>query len=71
MKYLKPEKNNKTARMEFVKYWAEFVKNNPASVWSAQHNRLINSMMQNAKHNPLTPKQYLKIKGEQMSKNRA
>ena len=32
--------------------------------WSRQQNVLINSVMKNAKNSTLTPKQYLKIKGE-------
>ncbi len=32
--------------------------------WSRQQNILINSMMKNAKNSKLTPKEYLKIKGE-------
>ena len=32
--------------------------------WSRQQNILINSMMKNAKNSKLSPKEYLKIKGE-------
>jgi hypothetical protein len=64
MKYLKPGKNNKEDRMNFVEYWAEYVRSHPDKVWSRQQNILINSMMQNAKNVKLTREEYLKIKGE-------
>lgn len=64
MKYLKPGKNNKEERMNFVEYWANYVKTHPDKDWSRQQNILINSLMQNAKNSKMTPQQYLKIKGE-------
>ncbi|MFH1182463.1 MAG: hypothetical protein V1702_05885 [Candidatus Woesearchaeota archaeon] len=64
MKHLKPGRDNKEERMNFVKYWAEYVRTHPDEEWSRQQNILINSAMQSAKSVKLTPKQYLKIKGE-------
>jgi len=64
MKRLKPGKDNKEERMNFVEYWANYVRTHPDKVWSRQQNILINSMMKNAKNSKLTPKEYLKIKGE-------
>lgn len=64
MKRLIPGKTNKEDRLNFVRFWAEYVRTHPDKVWSRQQNVLINSVMQNAKYFPLTPKQYLKIKGE-------
>lgn len=64
MKWLKPGRNNKEERMNFVEYWASYVKTHPDKDWSKQQNVLINAMMKNAKNSKLTPKQYLKIKGE-------
>lgn len=55
--------NNKD-RMWFVKYWAEYVRTHSDKEWSRQQNVLINSLMQNAKNSKLSPKEYLKIKGE-------
>ena len=55
---------NNQDRLWFVRKWAEYVRTHPDKVWSRQQNVLINSVMQNAKYSPLTPKQYLKIKGE-------
>jgi len=64
MKYLKPGKDNKEERMNFVRYWANYVKTHSDKDWSRQQNILINSLMQNAKNSKLTPKEYLRIKGE-------
>ena len=64
MKKLKPGKNNKEDRMNFVKYWANYIKNNPDEVWSRQQNVLINSQIHNARHFKLSKEDYLKIKGE-------
>lgn len=64
MEYMKPGKNNKEDRINFVKYWANYVKTHSDREWSRQQNILINSLMQNMKNSKLTPQQYLKIKGE-------
>ncbi len=50
--------------IEAVKKWANYVKTHPDRVWSKQQNILINSLIKNARHSKLTPKQYLKLKGE-------
>ena len=57
-------KQNNKDRMWFVEYWANYVKTHSDKEWSRQQNILINSLMKNAKNSKLTPKQYLKIKGE-------
>ncbi len=62
MKKLKPAQNNQEARMNFVDYWADFVRTNPDEEWGKQQNALINSMLQSADQNHLSAKQYLKIK---------
>ena len=64
MKYLKPGKDNKEERMNFVEYWANYVRTHPDKEWSRQQNVLINSVMQNAKNSKLTKEEYLRIKGE-------
>ncbi|MEK6983157.1 MAG: hypothetical protein AABX33_01160 [Nanoarchaeota archaeon] len=64
MKKLTPSKDRKQDRLNFVEYWANYVRTHPDKEWSRQQNILINSMMKNAKNSKLTPKQYLKIKGE-------
>lgn len=64
MQKLKPGKDNKEERMNFVEYWANYVRTHPDKEWSRQQNIIINSQLQNAKNLKLTPKEYLKIKGE-------
>ena len=64
MKYLKPGKDNKEERMNFVRYWAEYVRTHSDKEWSRQQNILINSLMQNAKNSKLTKEEYLRIKRE-------
>lgn len=70
IKPLKVGKNNFEDRMNFVKYWTEFVRSNPDQVWSKQQNILINSMMQNANQFPLNAEEYLKMKGEVFGRRR-
>ena len=55
--------------MNFVSYWANFVRNNPDREWGRQQKELIDAMMQSAKHSLLTPKEYLEIKGERIRKS--
>jgi len=62
MQKLKPDKDNKQERMNFVEYWAEFVKNNPDKVWSKQQNLLINSQIKNAQNFKISRKDYLEMK---------
>ena len=64
MKYLKTGKNNEEDRMNFVKYWAEYVRTHSDKEWSRQQNIIINSQIESAQAAKLTPRQYLKIKGE-------
>ena len=62
MKYLKPGKDNKEERMNFVEYWADFVKNNPDKIWSKQQKILIDSQIENARNFKISRKDYLEIK---------
>lgn len=64
MNYLKPGRDNREDRMNFVEYWANYVRTHPDKVWSRQQKIVIDSQMQNARHCKLTPQEYLKIKGE-------
>ncbi|MBU0628357.1 MAG: hypothetical protein KKC75_04150 [Nanoarchaeota archaeon] len=64
MENLKVSKDNKESRMNFVKYWADYVRSHPDKVWSRQQNILINSQLQGARALKLTPKDYLRVKGE-------
>ena len=64
MKWLKPGKDNREERMNFVEYWAEYVRTHPSKEGSRQQNVIINSQIQSARSVKLTPRQYLEIKGE-------
>lgn len=64
MKWLKPGKGNREDRMNFVEYWADYVRTHPDEDWSKQQKIIIDSQIQNARHYKLTPKEYLKIKDE-------
>lgn len=58
------EKMNKTSnekqRMNFVEFWAEYVKNHSDKDWRSQQEKLINSQI-NSKIK-ISPEDYLKIK---------
>jgi len=43
--FLKPGRNNKEERINFVKFWANYVKTHSDKKWSRQQNVLINSLI--------------------------
>jgi len=43
--FLKPGKTNKEDRMNFVKFWANYVKTHSDEDWSEQQNVLIDSQV--------------------------
>ena len=43
--FLKPGKDNKEERINFVKFWARYVREHDDKVWSRQQNVLINSQI--------------------------
>ncbi len=45
--FLKPGRNNKEERINFVKFWAEYIKSHTDKEWSEQQNFLINSIIKN------------------------
>jgi len=45
MKKLKPGKDNKEERENFVQFWAEFVKTHSDEEWSRQQNIVIDSQI--------------------------
>ena len=59
---LKPGKDNRKDRMNFVEYWADYIKNNSDEEWSRQQNIIINSQIKNARNNKLSKEDYLNIK---------
>lgn len=46
---MKPGKNNKEDRMNFVEFWAEYVRTHSDKEWSRQQNKLINSQLKIAR----------------------
>lgn len=44
-KFLKPGKSNREERLNFVRFWVEYVKNHSDKDWSRQQNVLIDSQM--------------------------
>ena len=44
-KYLKPGKTNEEDRLNFVKFWAEYVREHSDADWSRQQNILIDSVI--------------------------
>lgn len=62
MKKLKPGKDNKEDRMNFVKYWAEYVRTHDDEDWSKQQKILIDSQIENARSIGLTKEQVIYIK---------
>jgi hypothetical protein len=44
---LKPGRDNREERINFVKYWADYVRIHPDEEWSRQQNIIINSQLNN------------------------
>lgn len=47
--FMKPGKNNREDRMNFIKFWAEYIKTHSDKEWSMQQNKLINSQLKSVK----------------------
>ena len=43
--FLKPGRNNKEERLNFIKYWVEYIKTHTDKEWSSQQNIIIDSQM--------------------------
>lgn len=43
VKFMKPGRNNKEDRTNFVKFWANYIKTHPDKDWSKQQKILIDS----------------------------
>lgn len=50
---------NKKQRLDFVRFWAKYVKEHKNEVWSSQQAKFINSVLRSSNTDP---KLYLKIK---------
>ena len=43
--FLKPGRTNKEERINFIKYWVEYMKNHSDEEWSKEQNILIDSVL--------------------------
>ncbi|MCX6750674.1 MAG: hypothetical protein NTZ83_04410 [Candidatus Pacearchaeota archaeon] len=43
--FMKPGKTNKEDRMNFIKYWANYIKTHPDREWSSQQKELIDAQI--------------------------
>lgn len=57
-KFLKPGKNNREDRLNFVEFWAEYVKTHNDKEWSRQQNILIDSQIQSSRSIKWTKDQF-------------
>lgn len=48
MEKYKPSADNDQARLDFIDFWAHYVKTHPDKVWSKQQNVLINLVLKTA-----------------------
>ena len=55
------ESNRMKERLDFICYYAKWVKSVPNEVWSRQQAEFINSLMMNSKNFMLSPEEYLKM----------
>lgn len=49
-------------RLEAVKRWAEYIKENPPEVWGPQQNKLVNSQLQAARESGLDVEHYRRVR---------
>ncbi len=56
------KKKNLLQRLEFIRFYAKWVKSVPNEVWSEQQAVLINSMMKNARNFMMSGEEYLRSK---------
>ncbi len=52
-------KKERRERLDFVRFWADYIKKTPNEVWSKQQALLINSQLRGARQDPIL---YMKIK---------
>lgn len=59
---LKPVQDNRESRMNFVRFWAEYVRTHSDKEWGDQQTGFINAVLSGVIQP--SPKEYLKLKGE-------
>ncbi len=65
--FMKPGKTNEEDRLNFIKFWAKYIRTHSDKEWSKQQNILINSQIQSTRSIKFTDEQFealrkLKIK---------
>ncbi len=59
---LKPSSDNRESRMNFVKFWADYVRTHSDQEWGDQQTGFINAVLKGVIQP--SPEEYLKLKGE-------
>lgn len=59
LKYDREE--NLKERIDFIRYYVQWIKKTPNEVWSKQQAELIDSFMQNARNFKISPEKYLEM----------
>jgi hypothetical protein len=70
MKFMKPGKTNEEDRLNFIKFWADYVRTHSDKEWSRQQNIIINSQLQISRNMKWTGEQFealRKLKTRQQS----
>ena len=57
-------------RMEFIDFWANFVRTHPDREWSGQQKILIDSQIKGARSYGWTPEAFMRMKGEKTPQKR-
>ena len=55
-------RRNRERRLESVKRWVRYVKENPPEKWGEQQNRVIDSQLQAARESNVSAEQYRRVK---------
>ena len=61
MELMFDRERNREERLEFIRFYAEWVKKVPNEVWSRQQARLINSFVKNARNFKMSREAYLRM----------
>lgn len=56
------QERNRQERLEGIKRWVEYVRDNPPEVWGEQQNRLVNSQLESAREAGLSAAQERRVR---------
>lgn len=51
IRFMKPGKTNQEDRLNFIKFWADYIRTHSDEDWSEQQNIIINSQLANSSKN--------------------